>query len=301
MGGAVDSDDPLMSELYGLEGCPVVPDEPMLYVADGNRGEAAVQPRPPGQAALAMSARDRRPRRRHPAPISRCPATTPDPHVPRARVRGRWAGRQRPIEAAALRRAPAGWRAGLVVVSPARVWRVRADDPLRTGRGAGDALAAEVAAASDGYGVRPGDDAVFVIDGRGVVRFTRRSTGDGDGDPDGSAGGDRSPVGPPRRRVGRWAGARDRRPRGARARARRPPARAVHPARGGRACWWPAAPPAPFLAGCRNRSAPDRRGAGAEAARPTSNRRALRINGKPHRLTLVPRTSLLDALRERIG
>jgi len=29
-----------MSELYGLEGLSVVPDGSMLYVADGNRGEA---------------------------------------------------------------------------------------------------------------------------------------------------------------------------------------------------------------------------------------------------------------------
>jgi hypothetical protein len=40
MAGAVDNDDPLMSELYGLEGVSVVPDGSMLYVADGNRGEA---------------------------------------------------------------------------------------------------------------------------------------------------------------------------------------------------------------------------------------------------------------------
>ncbi|HEX3765970.1 MAG TPA: hypothetical protein VHW23_45050 [Kofleriaceae bacterium] len=37
--GAVDNDDPLASELYGLEGLSVVPDGSMLYVADGNRGE----------------------------------------------------------------------------------------------------------------------------------------------------------------------------------------------------------------------------------------------------------------------
>ena len=39
-GGAVDNDDPLASELYGLEGLSVTPDGTMLYVADGNRGEA---------------------------------------------------------------------------------------------------------------------------------------------------------------------------------------------------------------------------------------------------------------------
>ena len=40
IGGAVDNDDPLMSELYGLEGLSVTPDGSMLYIADGNRGEA---------------------------------------------------------------------------------------------------------------------------------------------------------------------------------------------------------------------------------------------------------------------
>ena len=39
-GGWVDSDDPLASELYGLEGLSVVSDGSMIYVADGNRGEA---------------------------------------------------------------------------------------------------------------------------------------------------------------------------------------------------------------------------------------------------------------------
>jgi YVTN family beta-propeller protein len=36
----LDEDDPLASELYGLEGLAVVPDGSMLYVADGARGEA---------------------------------------------------------------------------------------------------------------------------------------------------------------------------------------------------------------------------------------------------------------------
>jgi sugar lactone lactonase YvrE len=38
-GGAVDNDNPLAAELYGLEGLSVTPDGSMLYVADGNRGE----------------------------------------------------------------------------------------------------------------------------------------------------------------------------------------------------------------------------------------------------------------------
>jgi DNA-binding beta-propeller fold protein YncE len=39
-GGWVDNDNPLASELYGLEGLSVTPDGSMLYVADGNRGES---------------------------------------------------------------------------------------------------------------------------------------------------------------------------------------------------------------------------------------------------------------------
>jgi sugar lactone lactonase YvrE len=40
MAGYIDNDNPLASEIYGLEGLSVAPDESMLYVADGNRGEA---------------------------------------------------------------------------------------------------------------------------------------------------------------------------------------------------------------------------------------------------------------------
>jgi DNA-binding beta-propeller fold protein YncE len=39
-GGWADSDDPLAAEFYGLEGLAVVPDGSMVYVADGNRGDA---------------------------------------------------------------------------------------------------------------------------------------------------------------------------------------------------------------------------------------------------------------------
>jgi DNA-binding beta-propeller fold protein YncE len=37
--GYLDNDDPLASELYGMEGLAVVPDGSMLYIADGSRGE----------------------------------------------------------------------------------------------------------------------------------------------------------------------------------------------------------------------------------------------------------------------
>jgi sugar lactone lactonase YvrE len=38
--GVTDSDDRLAAQFYGLEGLAVVPDGSMVYVADGNRGEA---------------------------------------------------------------------------------------------------------------------------------------------------------------------------------------------------------------------------------------------------------------------
>jgi len=37
--GYIDNDNPLASEIYGLEGLTVVPDGSMVYVADGNRGD----------------------------------------------------------------------------------------------------------------------------------------------------------------------------------------------------------------------------------------------------------------------
>src|SRR5262249_12729735 len=77
----------------------------------------------------------------------------------------------RPAGLAAIRAELRGLGAELVVVSPAGVWSVRADDPLEPL--VADDLAAEVAPAAQSYGAT-GADAVFVIDGGGVVRFVRR-------------------------------------------------------------------------------------------------------------------------------
>ena len=204
-------------------------------------------------------------------------------HVPRvlAFVRDGLAG-ERPIQPRAIRAELRGLGAELVVVSPVGVWRVRADDPLEPLAEAGDALVAEVAAAPNGYGVRPGDDAVFVIDGRGVVRFTHRIQQRGDV---------WSRLGEALAIAGRGVRARD-----------------VHDARQHvmftRREWavtcLVAGCATAFLAGCKEQERPpERRGAGAEPMPDVEV--TLRINRKPHRLTLDPRTSLLDALRERIG
>jgi xanthine dehydrogenase YagT iron-sulfur-binding subunit len=191
-------------------------------------------------------------------------------------------GGERPIEPAAIRAELRGLGAELVVVSPAGVWRVRADDPLEAVARAGDALAAEVAAASVGYGVRPGDDAVFVIDGRGVVRFTHRIQLRGD-------------VWTRLREALAIAG------RGVRARdAHDARQRVLFTRREWAVTCLVAGCATAFLAGCKDQERrPDRHGAGTEP--PPDVEVALRINGKRHRLTLDPRTSLLDALRERIG
>lgn len=80
----------------------------------------------------------------------------------------------RPESAAALRAIRAelrGLGADLVVVAPAGVWSVRADDPVEPLPEASDQLAAEVVQAAARYGVGAGEDAIFVIDDRGVMRF----------------------------------------------------------------------------------------------------------------------------------
>jgi xanthine dehydrogenase YagT iron-sulfur-binding subunit len=191
-------------------------------------------------------------------------------------------GDERPIEPSAIRAELRGLGAELVVVSPAGVWRVRADDPVEPVAGAGDALAAEVAAASDCYGVRPGDDAVFVIDGRGVVRFTHRVQRRGDV---------WTRLSEALVIAGRGVRARD---------AHDARQRVLFTRREWAVTCLVAGCATAFLAGCKEQERPPvRRSAGAEP--PPDVEVALRVNGKSHRLTLDPRTSLLDALRERIG
>jgi xanthine dehydrogenase YagT iron-sulfur-binding subunit len=219
----------------------------------------------------------------NPAPdlgVSGLERRTHAPHV-LAFVRDGLAG-ERPIEPCAIRAELRGLGAELVVVSPVGVWRVRADDPVEPLAETGNALAAEVAAAADGYGVRPGDDAVFVIDGRGVVRFTYRIQHRGDV---------WARLSEALAIAGRGVRARD---------AHDARQRVLFTRREWAMTCLVAGCATAFLAGCKEQQRPpDRRGAGAEP--PSDVQVALRINGKQHRLTLDPRMSLLDALREQIG
>jgi hypothetical protein len=74
----------------------------------------------------------------------------------------------------AIRAELRGLGAELVVLSRAGVWWVRPDDAVERVDSEGDAIAASVTAAAARYGVAEGDEAVFVIDGRGIVRFAHR-------------------------------------------------------------------------------------------------------------------------------
>jgi xanthine dehydrogenase YagT iron-sulfur-binding subunit len=193
-------------------------------------------------------------------------------------------GHERPAGLGAIRGELRGLGAELVVVSPAGVWLVRADDPLEPLATAGDALAAEVAEASEGYAVGAGEDAVFVIDGRGVVRFTHRIAPGGA--PVWSRLADALAI------AGRGVHARD---------ARDARQRVLFTRREWSVTCLVVGFATAFLAGCKEQERPaGRRTVPADEAPPDVGV-TLTINGKPHRLTIDPRTSLLDALRERLG
>jgi xanthine dehydrogenase YagT iron-sulfur-binding subunit len=173
-----------------------------------------------------------------------------------------------------------GLGAELVVVSPAGVWSVRADDPLEP-LVADDDLAAEVARAARSYGAS-GDDTVFVIDGRGMIRFIHRLD---------------------RRGAAVWSTLGEALAIAGKAMH----ARGVHDARQrvlftrrewSVTCLVLGCATA-FLAGCKDRDAPAERTAAADASPEVDV--TLTVNRKPHRMRLDPRTSLLDALRERLG
>jgi xanthine dehydrogenase YagT iron-sulfur-binding subunit len=187
---------------------------------------------------------------------------------------------ERPAELAAIRAELRGLGAELIVVSPAGVWAVRADDPLEPLADADDALAAEVARAAACYGAVY-DDAVFVIDGRGTVRFHHRLARGGAG----------------------WAALGD---------ALEIAGKALH----ARACDARQRPlftrrewtvtclvlgcATAFLASCKQQQRPEPHTAPADEL-PRDVDVTLTVNRKRHALRLDSRTSLLDALRERLG
>ncbi|HEY5935796.1 MAG TPA: (2Fe-2S)-binding protein, partial [Kofleriaceae bacterium] len=189
-----------------------------------------------------------------------------------------WLGEHEPPdELVAIRAELRGLGAELVVLSETGVWSFRPDDDVDR-YGSGPQLAREIARLAERYGVSPGSEAVFVVDERNQVRFAHRASGALES------------------------------------------SLADALAAAGEALLAPAAPPVLFSrrewnltalvtgfafvlgAGCKTRSRTKER----PAARPvpaTVNDIAieLHINGKTQKLRVDPRTSLLDALRERLG
>ncbi|HEY0483268.1 MAG TPA: (2Fe-2S)-binding protein [Kofleriaceae bacterium] len=184
----------------------------------------------------------------------------------------------------AIRAELRGLGAELVVVSPDGAWLLRPDDPVEPLAAAGDALAAEVAASAERFGVSAGDDAVFVIDGRGAVRFSYRLPPE--------AGGACARLASALAIAGRTVHARDRHD---------PRQRVLFTRREWTVTCLVAGCAAAFLS-CKEQThrPADRRPPPADETPPDLDV-TLTINRKPHQLRIDPRTSLLDALRERLG
>ncbi|HEV7554348.1 MAG TPA: 2Fe-2S iron-sulfur cluster-binding protein, partial [Kofleriaceae bacterium] len=180
---------------------------------------------------------------------------------------------ERPQDVCGIRAQLRGLGAELFVLSDFGVWSFRADDDIERYT---DRLAADLVTAAVLYGVRDGRDAVFVIDGDGLVRFAYRAP---------SRIGrsllaildracteviSKSPMVFDRRQwvittlVGTCAAA--------------------------------------FLASCKAQDRPDAPLAEVAPPQPSNDIDVtLDINGKVHKLRIDPRASLLDTLRERLS
>jgi len=198
-----------------------------------------------------------------------------------------WSFEREDLEAVrAIRAHLRGLGAELVVLAPGGVWSVRPDDPIEQLAATSDPLTADVAAAAALYGVHDGGDAVFVIDGRGVVRFTHRP--EPGARPLCSALADALAI------AGDAAHARD--PRDTRQ-------RVLFTRREWTATCLVVGCATAFLSACKQQHDPARRPPDPDAANdpPGDVEVTLTINGKPRKLTIDPRASLLDTLRERLG
>jgi xanthine dehydrogenase YagT iron-sulfur-binding subunit len=185
----------------------------------------------------------------------------------------------------AIRAQLRGLGAELIVLSPEGVWSMSADDPPEQVAPRSDKLAGDMAATARQYGVRDGD-AVFVIDSDGVVRFAQHPA---------------QPIGPVYDTLAAaLAIAGD-------AMHARAAVGAAQQVLFTRREWTATCLVTGFatalFAGCKEspRTSPDRGTAPNAAIASNDIDVTLTINGKRHVLKLDPRTSLLDALRERLG
>jgi xanthine dehydrogenase YagT iron-sulfur-binding subunit len=178
-----------------------------------------------------------------------------------------------------------GLGAELVVLSAAGVWSVRADDAVEQVL-AGDAIEVATAAAIR-YGVPPGSDAVFVIDGRGVVRFAHRPA---------------RPLSPAAQTLAdalaiavEAVHARD---------AQSAKDRVLFTRREWNVTCLVVGLATAYLSGCKQQHKPPEDPPpqpAPETGIPASVDVSLTINGNVKKLTIDPRASLLDTLRETLG
>jgi len=181
------------------------------------------------------------------------------------------------MELAAIRAELRGLGAELVVLSETGVWSFRPDDDVDR-YGSGPGIDREIARVAERYGVSAGSEAVFVIDEHQIVRFAHRANGALES------------------------------------------SLADALAAAGEALLAPAAPPVLFSrrewnltalvtgfafvlgAGCKTRGRSKERPAARQLTPPDEDLAIeLHINGKKHAMRVDPRTTLLDALRERLG
>ena len=171
-----------------------------------------------------------------------------------------------------------GLGAQLVILSRAGTWSFRPDDDVeRFSIGETE----EIAAAAKRYDVAPGDDAVFVHDGKGKVRFSHRSEGPLGTSLAAALKAAGAAMITPVERVGLWLDRRE---------------------------WTLTSLCAGFalaLLGCQGKAkdapqAPPAPTPEPPVPPPTEYDVTLNINGADKKLRIDPRVSLLDALRERL-
>ncbi len=183
--------------------------------------------------------------------------------------------RERPDTMRQIRAELRGLGAELLVLSDAGVWSFRPDDEIDQLGAYSDRLAGDVEMAALLYGVND-RDAIFVIDERGVIRFSHREQA-------GLAG----------ELAAALASASD-------------ALLANQPTGMTRREWVTNCLVAGFaltlLRGCKQSTSPTAEREAEAAPQPANEIDVvLEVNGKRHPLRLEPRVSLLDALRERIG
>ncbi|HET9623829.1 MAG TPA: 2Fe-2S iron-sulfur cluster-binding protein [Kofleriaceae bacterium] len=187
-------------------------------------------------------------------------------------------------ELRALRAELRGLGAELLVLSPRGAWSVRPDDPVEALPA--DQLADDVAAAAGRYGVVAGHDAVFVIDGGGVLRFAHRPA---------------APIASGQLAAALAIAGRELRRRATPA---RPADRVLFTRREWSVTCLVVGCTSAFLAACKQQDKPAERKPPAPAPAadiPTTIDITLQINGQARKLTVDPRASLLDTLRETVG